>query len=86
MLAGSGEGIVARLGRCAHAVGPASAGWHASKRAGLAVGAKSDDVPAEVSEFFVDALESHGGDVWAWAGVYTGRGRGILAESAVLKS
>lgn len=34
-------------------------GWHASRRASLP-GAAGDDVPAEISELLVDALESHG--------------------------
>jgi hypothetical protein len=49
---------------------PAVAGCHASKRAVLAVGRESDDVPAEVSELLVDALESHGGVcMWCCGGV-----------------
>lgn len=41
---------------------PASAPWHASS---LAVEGKQDDVPAEIGEFLVDTLESHG-VLWMW--------------------
>ena len=43
---------------------PAAAGCRASKQTGLALESRND-IPAEISELLVDALESHGG-VWVW--------------------
>jgi hypothetical protein len=70
---------------------PAVAGWHASKPAGERASplyGDGDDVPAEVSELLVDALESHGGVcMWwcVWAVLWSG-GSGSERKRVELQS